>query len=578
MTGLPEPGAHWLRLKPGISGVRFRREAGIDAATITVFRGGEELRYYGNHQTSGSYTWLEVYQGVRRGFVAWNPAWFDLEARGDAIWEPGALIDPRRYIGLGANVTGRSAGHTLRVVKGAESGGEFVQVQQHGEYVAHPKGTNAETFEMKADGVYRLADSSDPGRPQSPDGAIYNLNNGDGAKWLPNPMRVGQRHEFRYDLRYFSKPDGRQIEFHPGEVQYVALAGHYETWRVADFFDGDTDIVLRNVIHIVVTRPDGALQDEMYYSADPKARGLVGWRNGAGWFSHIDGFASGGNNHQRAYTMYPVAGIVVMPELAIVDGQPAEPPVVVDPPDEPEPPEAPGDEDGRRLVWERFAFDGLPWWSHHEDDRTMVLPAGFEARWMPFAIEGVDSPMPYIFNREGEGYYQFKFNWVTGLLYVDIDQALEWDGPGIYTVLLNISRHGDMQRPELVQWGVCFDMADGREVVIPEWFNAADHSGQVFIPVEIDDPAQIERVALLFFVPEASVSGGEIRVYSFAMWPALAGDADLYPPDYEMETVGPVQPVEPEPPDEPEPPAPGDGVAVKLREIAELLHGLADEL
>lgn len=374
------------------TGINFRTSP-VTGRVISTLRNGDEFRYTGNFQIVDGNTWLRGYSGTREGWIIVNDAWYTLKLRGVAIELPATQVDPRRYIGMAPHVIGRSAGHTLRVVKGDWSGGEFVQVLQDGGRVAHPKGSNAEFFRFSSKGIYRTADTSDPGRPKSPHGAIYNLNGGLGSKWLPSPMRVGQRHQFNYHLRYFGKPKGDEIESHPDQVQYVTLVAHYPTWRVSDFFDTTSTILLNDVIHILVQRWDGELQDEMYYSADRRASGLVGWRNGVGWYSHIDGFAQPHNSHQRAFTMYPVAGVFEMPgNLPILKGTAPNPVIPVIPdlpaplPPEPEPiitepiermiiessalqrEPLPGNIRGAGVNWERVIAEPTGW-SVHVDRR-----------------------------------------------------------------------------------------------------------------------------------------------------------------------------------------------------------------
>lgn len=530
-----EPGAYTLQLIAPATGVNFRRAANVQGSVIRALRNGAEVRFYGDTAASSidAYTWLRVFNGVDGGWIAWMPQFYRLVARENTIWTPGVVMgNPARW-------------HRLRNISG---GSETVTTDIHERGFRVVKNSLCQEYRQGEDRFFFTGDSS-----PFEQNTVYRAVPAAGVPYWPLWWTEGQHFDVRAaDLQFLSRATGTPVNI-PAPDHRVTFRRFHRTWV------NPLGREMANVAEFHLTFMNGVDFETQWYG-----EGLVGFINHqTGWWSYYDGDLT-------SSVARPVVSVPAWwPDLiGPRTNQPVEPPV------QPEPPV--GDEDERRLVWPTFAFDGPPVWQRVEGDRVMVLPAGFSAMWHGWHIDEQASPIPYIFNK-GD-YYQIKFDWLAGRLYIDIDQTLTWDGPGVYTVMFNISKDGAMVRPDLVQWGLAFDLVDGRQVVIPRWFNAADHGGLVFIPVRIDDPALIERVSLLFHVPEASVREGEMRIYSIAMWPALVGDAERYPADYEMETVGPVQP-EPEPPDEPEPPEPpSDDLAVQLREIAERLHGIADEL
>lgn len=548
-SDLPQQGAYWLRLAAGVGGINMREEPGTISPVIRVLRQGDEVRFHGLFEEWGDYTWLRVFNRLDGGWIAWNPDWYTLDPRANTI-HTGKLVmgDPARW-------------HRLRNLNG---GTEIVTTERHERGFRTAKNGLFHEY-MEHEDFYTVLGDTSPFEGDRTYRSVFPQ----GTRWLPKLWTEGESFVMLgAHLRWYVTSSGAPAE-NASPDHRLTFKKLHRRW-VSEF-----GYELDNVAEIELTFMDGSPFETQFWGG-----GLVGFRNNVtGWWSSYDGDVT--NEVARPVVKVPAW----WPDTigAVVD---AVPPVVPDPPalpDDDAPPDGglPPAESERQLVWPWFAFEGGPGWQQVEGDRVMVLPAGFSGQWYGWQIGESTSPMPNVFNK-GD-HYQFKFDWVSGRLYVDIDQPLTWNGAGIYTLLFNISQFGPMVNPHFVRWGVCFHLWDGREVVIPTWFNAKDHQEQVFIPVRIADPGLIATMSLVFEIPEASVHDGELRVYGLAMWRAVNEDVSLYPSDYTMADVAPVE-------DEPSPPPDDDAplgedendleavreTLLKIRDLSEITGNLVE--
>jgi hypothetical protein len=200
---------------------------------------------------------------------------------------PGPRVDLTRY--FTANVTGKSNLFEAKTMKGLEDLGQ----QRHQVHVEQPdddgnvvffivKGGDGPDFpsEWEELRICPLRGTIQRGRDTSfGGGRYYELRDAPNLRWsnwCPVKMAVGESYQRVVGaLLVYNKADGTRVEelCKTGIVSWIKLEKVYETWE-----SPHNDIVLHNVAQLRWSNEkDGPMIEDYYFSADPRAPGLVGW-------------------------------------------------------------------------------------------------------------------------------------------------------------------------------------------------------------------------------------------------------------------------------------------------------------